>query len=370
MIETALSPRAAWLTRLNAVAFVDPAKALALLEALGPAGLAEAGAAEWSAAGGLEPERAARWRAEARAFDLDGELRRLEALGARLIFRGEPDYPPLLGRVCDAPLALYVWGRLEDLPAVAIVGSRAPTGYGRRMARRLAADFARRRAAVVSGLARGIDSEAHEAALDAGGATWAVLGSGLGQVYPPENRDLARRIAAEGGCVLSEFPLAVPPHKAHFPRRNRIVAGLSWATIVVEGRATSGSLLTAGNAADYGREIFAVPGPADSPLSDGPHRLLRDGARLATRAEDVTSLIPAHFGARPVISHGASPAPALEGEEAAILHHLGGDSLSLDELGRLTGLDTTHLSLIMFGLEIKELVSAVPGQRYAKKTLS
>jgi DNA processing protein len=370
LIATALRPREAWLARLNAVAFVDPEKALALLDALGPERLAEAGAAEWESAGrGLGPEAAARWRAEARAFDLDGELRRLEALGARMIFRGDPDYPPLLGAVPDAPLALYVLGRLDDLPAAAVVGSRSPTEYGRRMARRLAADLARRRVAVVSGLARGIDSEAHEAALNAGGATWAVLGSGLDRVYPPENRDLVRRIAGEGGCVLSEFPLAVPPHKGHFPRRNRIVAGLSWATIVVEGRHRSGSLLTAGKAAEYGREVFAVPGPADSPLSDGPHGLLRQGARLAAKAEDVTSLFPARFGSRPLASRGSAPAVALEGEEARILQHLGGDSLSLEELGRLTGLDMTALSLIMFGLEIKELVSAVPGQRYAKKTL-
>lgn len=370
MIETALAPRAAWLARLNAISFVGPERALALLDALGPERLAEAGAAEWGAAGGLDPEPAARWRAEARAFDLDGELRAVEALGARMIFRGDADYPPLLGSVPDAPLALYAWGRLDDLPAAAVVGSRAPTEYGRRMARRLAADLARRRVAVVSGLARGIDSEAHEAALDAGGATWAVLGSGLGHVYPPENRDLVRRIVAEGGCVLSEFPLAVPPHKGHFPRRNRVVAGLSWATIVVEGRGRSGSLLTAGKAAEYGREVFAVPGPADSPLSDGPHRLLRDGARLAAKAEDVTSLFPAQFGSLPRAARGgAAPAVALEGEEARILQHLGGDSLSLEELGKITGLDMAHLSLIMFGLEIKELVSAVPGQRYAKKTL-
>lgn len=369
-MSTSLSPRAAWAARLNAVSFVDAAKAWTLIEALGPEGLSAGGAADWAATGALQPEPASRWRAEALAFDLDGELRRLEALGGRLILRGEPDYPAPLASLPDAPLALYAWGRLDGLPAAAVVGARAPTDYGRRMARRLAADLARRRIAVVSGLARGIDSEAHQAALDAGGATWAVLGSGLGRVYPPENRDLARRIAEEGGCVLSEFPLAVPPHKGNFPRRNRIVAGLCWATIVVEGRGRSGALLTAGDAAGYGREVFAVPGPADSPLSEGPHKLLRNGARLATRAEDVTSLLPARYGACPAVAGGAAAAPVLNADEARILHHLGGDPLSLDELARVTGLDMTHLSLIMFGLEIKELVSAVPGQRYGKKVLS
>lgn len=369
MIAAPLSPRAAWMARLNSVAFVDCEKAAVLVETLGPEGLSRGGAADWTAASGAALEAASRWRAEAMAFDLDGELRRLEALGARLIVRGEPDYPRALASVPDAPLVLYAWGRLDDQPAAAVVGTRSPTPYGRRMARRLAADFARRRVAVVSGLARGIDSEAHEAALDAGGATWAVLGSGLGKVYPPENRDLARRIAEEGGCVLSEFPLAAEPRKAYFPRRNRVVAGLSAAVIVVEGRTRSGALLTAGNAADYGREVYAVPGPADSPLSDGPHLLLRQGVRLATKAEDVTGLNPVYFGAPDARRDAAVPA-GLDRQEAEILRHLGGDSLSLEELAQATGLDTAALSLIMFGLEIKELVSAVPGQRYAKKTLS
>ncbi len=270
MIATVLNPRAAWAARLNAAAFMDPVKALGLLDALGPARLADAGEAEWAAAAGVGLERAARWRREALAFDLDGELRRVEALGARLLILGEAGYPALLASVRDAPVALYAWGRLDDLPAVAVVGSRAPTNYGRRMARRLAGDLARRRVAVVSGLARGIDAEAHEGALDAGGTTWAVLGSGLGQVYPPENRDLARRIVDEGGCLLSEFPLAEKPDRWRFPRRNRIVAGLSWATLIVEGRSKSGSLLTAQNAVEYGREVLAVPGPAGSPLSEAP----------------------------------------------------------------------------------------------------
>jgi DNA processing protein len=237
------------------------------------------------------------------------------------------------------------------------------------MAKRLAADLARRGAAVVSGLARGIDAESHEAALDSGGKTWAVLGSGLGEVYPPENRDLARRIAAEGGCVLSEYPLAGRPDRPHFLRRNRIIAGLSWATVVVEGRIGSGAMETAKKAMEYGREVLAVPGPADSPLSEAPHRLLRDGARLAASADDVAAALPPGFGLRKTARPRSVAPSELEGQEAAILRHIGGDSLSLDELSRITGLDMTHLSLIMFGLEIKELVSAVPGQRYAKKTL-
>ena len=197
---TAWTPRMAWAARLNAIPFVDSTKALALLEHFGPERLAAADAAEWAAVGELSLERAERWRREALAFDPEGEFRRVSALGARLLVRGESDYPHLLSSVVDAPLALYAWGPLDDRPGVAVVGTRAPTAYGRRMARGMAGDLARRRVAVVSGLARGIDAEAHEAALDAGGTTWAVLGSGLGEVYPPDNRDLARRIVAEGGC--------------------------------------------------------------------------------------------------------------------------------------------------------------------------
>ena len=369
MIAAVSDTRAAWAARLNAAAFMDPVRARALLDVLGPGRLAEAGEAEWSVAADVGLERAARWRREALAFDLDGELRRVEALGARLLTLGEPGYPELLASLPDAPVALYAWGRLEDLPTAAVVGSRAPTNYGRRMARRLAADLARRRVAVVSGLARGIDSEAHEAALEAGGTTWAVLGSGLGRVYPPENRDLARRIVDEGGCLLSEFPLAETPEREHFPRRNRIVAGLSWVTVIVEGRGKSGSLSTATKAAEYGRDVLAVPGPADSPLSEAPHRLLRDGAKLAASAQDVVAAFPPGFASRPFAPRRAPAPQALESDESKILRHLGGDTLSLDELGQLTGLDMEHLSLIMFGLEIKELVSSVPGQRYAKKTL-
>lgn len=362
------TPRAAWAARLNAVPFVDPAKAEALLDALGPDGLASAGDEEWARASGLNPEPAARWRRDARAFDAEAEFRRARALGARLLVRGEPGYPELLASAPDAPLVLYARGPLAETTAVAVVGSRAASAYGRRMAGRLAGDLARRRVAVVSGLARGVDATAHEAALDAGGVTWAVLGSGLGEPYPPENLDLFRRIPDQGGCVLSEYPLSLPPRGIQFRRRDRVIAGLAWATVVVEGRWNSGALITAKAALDAGREVLAVPGPADSPMSEAPHRLLREGAKIAARAEDVLAVLPAGAAAGPVAARRPA-APSLEGEESRVLALLKSESLSLDELGRMTGLDMPRLSLIMFGLEVKELVSSVPGQRYAKKTL-
>lgn len=357
-----------WAVRLNAAPFLDAAKAWTLWRRLGGEGLRRGGDGDWTEASGAKPETAARWRRAARAFDYDGELRKLAALGARLLVRGEPGYPELLEAAPDAPLALYVAGRLSDATAVAVVGSRGPTAFGRRMARRFGRELAERGVVVASGLARGIDAESHLGALERGGETWAVLGSGLGGVYPPENRDLARRIAAEGGAVLSEYSLSTPPDRALFPRRNRIIAGLSWATVVVEGRANSGARSTAVAATAYGREVLAVPGPADSPLSVTPHRLLRDGAHLAIEIDDILRVLPPGAAAEPARRRAAAAAPA-DLEEKNILGLLGSESLSLDELGRATGLDTPRLSTIMFGLELKDLVCAVPGQRYAKKNL-
>lgn len=355
-----------WLLRLNSIAFGDPFKAWGLMTALGPEGLASSGDADWAQAAGLSLQVAARWRRQSREFDLDGERRLCAAAGARVLLRGRPGYPDLLAAAGDAPLALYLQGSLTDSASVAVVGSRAPSAYGRRMARRFGADLARRAITVVSGLARGIDAEAHDAALASGGRTWAVLGSGLGDVYPPENRDLARRIVAAGGALLSEYPLSAQPQPGQFPRRNRIIAGLSWATVVVEGRASSGSRSTAEKAAEYGREVLAVPGPADSPLSETPLRLLRDGARLAVGVEDVVAVLPpgAVGDAPRALAAAARPDGA---DESAVLGFLGGECLSLDDLSRMTGLDTSRLSTIMFGLELKDLVCAVPGQRYAKK---
>lgn len=259
-------------------------------------------------------------------------------------------------------------GRWSDLAAVAVVGSRAPTDYGRRTARRLAAELVERGIAVVSGLARGVDAEAHEAALNAGGKTWAVLGSGFAGVYPPDNRDLFRRIAGEGGLALSEYSFDAAPAREMFPRRNRIVAGLAEATVVVEGRYKSGALITARFAAEYGRDVFAVPGPADSPLSEAPHKLLRDGARFAANGADIATVFGPGRSCEPRRKKRRPPPPDLDRDAARILQILGGDSLSLEELCRAAGLDMPRLSLIMFDLEIKDLVSPVPGQRYAKKS--
>ncbi len=361
------TPRQRWAVRLN----VDtpPRRAWDLLETLGPEGLDHAVDVDWARVSAATFEDVAPWRRAALAFDVAAEELLAVELGARLILRGDPEYPDLLASIHDPPLVLYVQGCLGSCPPVAFVGTRVPTPYGRRMVRRLAGDASRRGLTIVSGLARGIDAEAHLAALDAKGPTWAVLGTGLGHVYPAEHGAMARRIVAAGGAVISERPLETRPLPELFPRRNRIVAGLSWAVAVVEGRHKSGSLITARLAAEYGREVLAVPGPADSVMSEAPHRLLAAGARLTATVDDILAALPEGqiLEARlvPMAAPAAFAAPTEE--EAAVMALLGADALSLDELVQLSGLDTTRISSIMFGLELKERVSSVPGQRYAQK---
>ncbi|MBI5624541.1 MAG: DNA-protecting protein DprA [Elusimicrobia bacterium] len=288
----------------------------------------------------------------------------------------------MLRAIPDPPEALYWRGLLPRTAlAVAFVGSRRPTGYGRRMARSLAGAAARAGLVVVSGLARGIDSEAHEAALAAGGTTWAVLGSGLDRVYPPENAGLAERIERSGGCLLSEFAPGTPPLAGHFPRRNRVIAGLCWAVVVVEGRLKSGSLITARLAANQGRAVLAVPGPADSSLSEAPHLLIQEGARAMTRLEDLIEELPPICGARWARQGSlAGPGGGLEeehpsdgkpgqvegGERGRILDIIGHSGATLDEIVSEAGLDLPRISHIIFQLELEGLVAALDGQRYAR----
>ena len=314
-------------------------------------------------------------------FDPVHELDSCRVAGIRLLHRDGADYPQLLASVSDAPAVLYLSGGLNGGPAIAIVGSRQPTAYGRRVARALAAQAARAGLTVVSGLARGVDTEAHEAALDAGGVTWAVLGSGLGRVYPPENRRLAERIVAGGGALLSEAPLLAAPLAANFPRRNRIISGLSWVTVVVEGLVTSGALITARAALAQGREVGAVPGPIDSDLSAGPHKLLQDGAFPVLGFSDILERLPP--GQKTVIKQGLdesanshykeSLGPALcykervGAERQKILKSMGSGEVSFEDLIRETGMDVPALLRALAELEIEGLIDSCPGQRYARR---
>ncbi|MHC4606367.1 MAG: DNA-processing protein DprA [Planctomycetota bacterium] len=256
------------------------------------------------------------------------EIDAAERAGARIISCTDADYPQILRTLYDQPLVLYVRGALEerDALAIGIVGSRKCTSYGGRQARRFGEDLARLGVTVVSGLARGIDTLAHRGALvPDGGRTVAILGSGLARMYPPENAKLAAQIA-ERGAVVSEFPMRAAPEPANFPRRNRIIAGFSLGVLVVEAAERSGALITADWATEMGREVFALPGPVESPSSRGCHLLIRQGAKLVDGAADVLEEIPALvplLGERPT---------TLSPVERTVLGHLGNRALGADEV--------------------------------------
>jgi len=289
----------------------------------------------------------------------------------RRVPRSSGEYPAQLAAVPWAPEALYVWGCVtgDDALAVAVVGSRRATAYGLETAERLGADLASRGVTVVSGLARGIDSAAHRGALAAGGRTIAVLGSGADVIYPPENRALARRIA-ESGAVVSQFEPATRPLPYHFPERNRVIAGLALGVVVVEAAERSGSLITAGVAAELGREVMAVPGRVTSAESRGAHRLIQDGAALVQGWEDVIAQLPARWRAcirGPAGGDGAATRPAEprpEGDAAGVLDALGEEPVTIDEIIEKSGIASGRVAALLVDLELGGRVRQIDGKRF------
>ena len=304
----------------------------------------------------VRPPRGTRWHAFLRRFDERTERERLTAAGYRFLGRGDVAFPPLLRAIHDPPPGLFLRGSAEPellgRPAVAIVGARACSGYGASVARAVARELAAAGLAVVSGLARGVDAEAHRGALEAGGTTVAVLGCGIDRDYPAAHAELARRVA-EHGLVVSEYALGVDPAPWRFPARNRIVSGLCAATVVVEARERSGALITADLALEEGREVFAVPGEITSALSAGTNALLRLGATPLTAAADVL----ASFGLEPSV-----PAPPETTAAAGrLLELLRLTPAGADELARGSGLDAGEVARTLVELELAGLVSAADG---------
>jgi DNA processing protein len=300
--------------------------------------------------------RSARFASFKAGFDSRAELERLARLGFRFLARSDPSFPPLLRAIHDPPPGLFVRGDEEPAllarPAVAIVGARACSAYGRHIARSLGRELAAAGLVVVSGLARGVDSEAHRGALEASGATVAVLGCGIDRDYPAANRELARRIAATG-LIVSEYAPGVEPAPWRFPARNRIVAGLCAAAAVVEARERSGALITADFALEEGREVFAVPGEITSALSAGSNALLRLGATPLTRAEDVLE----SFG----LTAPEPSRPELGAAAAAVLERVREGATGADELARTTGLGAGELAAVLTELELAGAVSLEEG---------
>ena len=288
----------------------------------------------------VRPPRGQRWRAFERRFDERAYLQRLAAGGHHFLARSSPDFPPLLRAIHDPPTGLFLRGEGEPellaRPAVAIVGARASSGYGASVARSLGRELAAAGLVVVSGLARGIDAESHRGALEADGTTVAVLGCGIDRDYPAAHAELARRVA-DAGLIVSEYAPGVEPAPWRFPARNRIVAGLCAATVVVEARERSGALITADLALEEGREVFAVPGEITSSLSAGTNALLKLGAAPLTGAADVLA------------SFGIEPAP-MPGERSPLLELL---PASADELVRRTGLPAAEIAAALIELELE-----------------
>lgn len=325
------------------------------------------------AAAGVTPAEADRLH-DADAPELDRWRMWLNEPDRHLIGLSDSRYSRLLNTLSDAPLALWVHGRdlaLLDGPQLAIVGSRNPTHNGRDTAKQFARYLSERGLTITSGLATGIDGASHEGALDGGGSTVAVLGCGLDTIYPPSNTALAERIAAEGALV-SEFPPGTPPRPPNFPQRNRIIAGSSLGTLVVEAARRSGSLITARLAADYGREVFAIPGSIHNPLAKGCHELIRQGAKIVDDVADIlvelapllnTQINTVVAGqTRETESHVLTKETAYE----ELLQAMGFDPVSLSSLAQRSGLTPAELSSMLLILEFEGLVEALPGGRYAR----
>lgn len=341
---------------------------------------------------------------------VDQELELIEAHSCHLVAVNDSAYPMLLKEIADPPPLLYVRGELgeADAPSITIVGTRSPTNYGKTISRQLSQQLAENGVTIISGFARGIDTCAHQGALQANGRTIAVLGNGLSKIYPDENKDLADEIV-ESGALISEFAMSVPPFPKNFPRRNRLVSGMSSGTVVVEASVRSGSLITARHAAEQGREVFAVPGQIFSKQSKGSHQLINQGAKLINAIDDIWETFPdrrltpsftsspaqlaldnntssreqtdfnlfAEDPARDTSIGGlgksatnpsAQSTPQLSADEQAVLEAIGVPCSHIDQIARTTALPINKVSSTLVMLELKGIVQQMPGKQFARQS--
>jgi len=363
------------LLALNALPKIGPVRIRRLLDAFGSAEVVLGKSRDaLMQVDGIGPELAGILQDWESHTDPAGELAELKDRGLSVLTPDDPAFPPALRESYDAPILLYVWGKVEerDRHAIGVVGTRRCSLYGKNSTKKLSFQLAHAGFTVLSGLARGIDTTAHEAALAAGGRTIAVIGSGLGKIFPAENLGLAEHIADGHGAVVSEFPLHTPPDKKTFPQRNRIVAAWSRALIVTESPLWSGSLITANLAGEYGRPVYAVPGPIEKPMSAGCNRLIRDGATLLTDATELLDDLGGLSLGTPAPNTKAakeapSDRPSLESDEQKVFDSLGDDEAGIDQLIERTGLPTATVTATLLKLEIKRLVRPLPGFRYTKR---
>lgn len=352
---------------LNMIPQMGPVRLRRLLDAFGSAEkILLARADQLAAIDGVPralAENISHWQEFA---DPAAELKKAADLGAHVITAEDAEYPSALREIHDPPIVLYVRGQLteRDRNAVAVVGSRKATHYATESAKKLSFQMAYAGLTVASGLARGIDTAAHQGALAAKGRTIAVIGSGLGELYPPENAELADRIAASG-AVISEFPIDTKPDRQTFPIRNRIVTGLSFGVLVVEAGANSGALISANMAAEQGRTLYAVPGRIDAPAALGSNRLIQQGAKLVITVDDILDDLPLVFREKPDLP-AAAPAVGLTPEQQKILDAIGSEEMPLDSVIATSGLTAAVVSSTLLALEIRRLVKQLPGKRFVK----
>ena len=346
----------------NRVMGIGPAKLRALLDHFGD--LETAWHADSSALreAGLD-RRALEYLLAARsAMNLEAEVARVKQLGARAITWEDADYPPQLKSITAPPPLLYVKGAFTaaDLWAIAVVGTRKATAYGRDVTRLLVGDLSRSGVTIVSGLARGIDAAAHQAALEAGGRTLAVLGHGIDFVYPPEHRQLAEQII-EHGALVTDYPVGTPPEGGNFPPRNRIISGLSLGVLVVEGDVSSGAHITADFAAEQGRDVFAVPGNILQRASRLPNTLIQQGATPVLSAEDILEQLNLTMVAQQAEAREVIPQDAME---AKLLELLSAEPVHIDDIQRTTELPISKVSSTLALMELKGMVRQVGGMNY------
>ena len=378
---------------INLIPRLGPVRLRKLLKVFGePPDVLRAPAHRLAAVEGIGPELARQIATWESYVDLSGELARMMEAGVHALTAASALYPTLLRTIHDPPVVLYVWGELleRDKHSIGVVGSRKTSFYGTETAKKLAYQLAYAGLTVFSGLARGIDTAAHQGALAAKGRTVAVLGCGLSQIYPPENFALAERIAEGHGAVISELPMAVAPDRQTFPMRNRIISGCSQGLLVIEAGLNSGALISANQALEQGRTVFAVPGPIDRPTSQGSNRLIQQGAKLVMGCEDVleelSSLpnldsVPAprspEVPAAEISAADESPAEPVERDrpaspaemkpaEAAVYEAVGTDETPIDRIISKCGLPTPVVSSTLFALELKKVIKQLPGKHYVR----
>lgn len=347
----------------NLVKGIGPAKVQALLDYYGS--LANA----WQANEfelykiGLDKRAVANFLQTRHEVDLDAALAQAHQANIKLLTWETPDYPNYLREIPTPPPLLYLQGDLleQDRWAVAVVGTRRLTSYGRQVTRDLVAGLVQNNITVVSGLARGIDAVAHKTAVELGGRTLAVLGSGLDAIYPADNRALAQEITQGHGAIISEYGLGIQPEAKNFPPRNRIISGLSLGVIIVEAGERSGALITTNFALEQNREVFAVPGNINSPASQGPNKLIQEGAKLVTRVEDVLEELNLHMVAERTAVQLVLPETA---EEIALYTQLSAQPVHIDDLSRSTGLPSALVSSTLTLMELKGMVQQVGGMNY------